>query len=77
MVNLEWASFLTRAFRQLRLLVSAYIIAIALSFVARLAEVRVPPAEPLGNGAAELALELDKVCAVLLANGLAEAERLR
>ena len=76
MVNLEWASFLTRAFRQLRLLVSAYIIAIALSFVARLAEVRVSPAEPLRDRAAEFALELDKVCAVLFANSLTKAERL-
>lgn len=35
--------------------------------MAWLAEVGVAPTEPLGDGAAELALELDKVQTVLLA----------
>lgn len=35
--------------------------------MARFTEMCIAPAEPLGNGAAELALELYVVCAVLLA----------
>lgn len=35
--------------------------------MAFLAEVGVAPAEPLGDGTAELALELDEICAVRLA----------
>ena len=33
--------------------------------MARLAEVSISPTEPLGDGAAELALELDEILAVL------------
>ena len=39
------------------------------------AEVCVAPAEPLGDRAAELAFELDKICSVDLARGRAQAER--
>ena len=42
--------------------------------MARLAEVSVAPAEPLGDRAAELAFELDEVCSVLFAVCVAETE---
>lgn len=45
--------------------------------MARLAEVRVAPAEPLRDGAAEFAFEIDKVRAVLLAFAITKAEKLR
>jgi hypothetical protein len=56
-----------QAFRQLLFGLSRNIVAVNLSFVAGLAEVSVPPAEPLGNRAAELAFELNVVTAMLRA----------
>ena len=55
----------TRALRQLALGLSRNIVSIDLSLVAGLTEVGVTPAEPLGDRATELALELYKVCAML------------
>jgi hypothetical protein len=57
----------TLAVRQLLLGLAGHVVARQLLRVARLAEVSVAPAEPLGNRAAELALELNEVGAVLLA----------
>ena len=48
-----------------------------MAFVAGLAEVCVAPAEPLRNGAAELALKLDEICAMYIAICCTEAELLR
>lgn len=53
------------AFGQLLLGVLADVVALALALVAGLAEVRVAPAEPLRDAAAELALEFYEVLAVL------------
>jgi hypothetical protein len=56
---------LAEAFWQLVFGVFADVVAVALALVAGLAEVGVAPAEPLGDGAAELAFELDEVFSVL------------
>ena len=77
MFNTEWASCLTRALWQLRYFVSADVVAIALPLVARIAKVRVSPAEPLRNTAAEFALELDEIGAMFWARAFSESERLR
>lgn len=73
-LDFERAASLAGAPGQLRDFVAADIVAVALPFVARFAEVGVAPAEPLRDRAAELALELDEVRPVLLALAGAEAE---
>ena len=52
---------------QLAFRLPRHVVTVDLALVAGLAEVGVAPAEPLGEGAAELALELDEVGAVLRA----------
>lgn len=53
------------AFRQLIFGVLAHVVSTALFLVARLAEVSVAPAKPLGDRTAKFTLELNKVFAVL------------
>jgi len=53
--------------RQLAFRLPRHVVPVDLALVAGFAEVGVAPAEPLGEGAAELALELDEVRAVLRA----------
>ena len=67
MLDFEGAELLALALGQLTYLFATYVVTGALFFVTRLAEVRVAPAEPLRDRAAELALELDEVRSVLLA----------
>lgn len=62
-----WAFTRSEAFWKLVFCVFAYVVAIALALVAGLAEMGVSPAEPLGNAAAELALEFDEIFAMLRA----------
>jgi hypothetical protein len=63
----SWTFTNPQAFRQLVFRVFAHVVTVALALVARLAEVGVPPAEPLSNTAAEFTLELDEVFSVLRA----------
>ena len=65
MLNFKWAFCEAWTLRQLGLLFIAHKLVVHLQFMARIAEVRIPPAEPLGDGTAELALELDIVDAML------------
>ena len=65
MLDLERATWEARTLRQLGLLFIAHKLVVHLQFMARIAEVRIPPAEPLGDGTAELTLELDIVDAML------------
>lgn len=65
MLQLERTLFRAAAFGQLIARLSRHIVAAALFLVAWLTEMRVSPAEPLGDGAAEFALELDKFLPVL------------
>ncbi len=67
MLYLEWALLRTKAFRQLALLLSRYVVSIVLPCMTRLAEVSITPAEPLSYIATELALEFDVVKSVLRA----------
>jgi hypothetical protein len=67
MLYLERAGVCARAPGQLVLGVARHIVAVDLPLVARLAEVSVAPAEPLGDRATEFTLELDIVGTVLLA----------
>ena len=67
MRNLERALSLAWASRQLAHLLPRNVVSTALLLVAGLTEMRVAPTEPLGDGAAELALELNKVGSVCLA----------
>lgn len=62
-----WAFTRSEAFWKLVFCVFAYVVAIALALVAGLAEMGVSPAEPLGNAAAELALEFDEIFSMLRA----------
>jgi hypothetical protein len=62
---LERATWEARTLRQLGLLFIAHKLVVHLQFMARIAEVRIAPAEPLSDGTAELALELDVVDAML------------
>lgn len=68
-VDFERAASFSWALGQLALLLARDVVTVALPLVTRFAEVRVAPAEPLGDGAAELALELDEVGAVHLTVG--------
>lgn len=63
------------ALRQLVLLFTRYVVAAALLFVARLAEMSVSPAEPLRNRAAEFTFVLDEILAVLLTSLNSSANR--
>lgn len=67
MLHFQGALIWARALRKLFLLLSRYVVSTALRLVAWLAEVSVTPAEPLGDTATELALEVDKFLSVLLA----------
>ncbi len=67
MLDLQGALAGTGALGQVASLVARYVVSLVLPLVARLAEVSVAPAEPLGDLAAELALEFDEISAVLLA----------
>ena len=51
----------TQAFWQLVFRVFAYVVAVALTLVAGLAEMGVSPAEPLSNAAAKFTLEFDEI----------------
>lgn len=64
------------ALRQLARLLARDVVSFALALVARFAEVGVTPAEPLGDRAAELALEFHEVGAVVLATRVAKAKLL-
>lgn len=64
-LDLEAALRGSRAFRQLVARLSRHVVTAALFLVARLAEMGVAPAEPLGYGAAEFALKFDKFLTVL------------
>ena len=77
MGHFDWAVWQAWALGQLADLFAGDVVSVALLLVAWLAEMRVSPAEPLGNGAAELAFELDEVRAVGLAVRGAQAELLR
>ena len=61
---------------QLVFFLSRDIITLVLLGVTGITKVSGAPAEPLGDGTTELALELDKLVAVLLAVVLADAHRL-
>jgi len=63
----SWTFTNPKAFRQLVFRVFAHVVTVALTLVARLAKMGVPPAEPLGNTAAEFTLELDEVFSMLRA----------
>ena len=67
----------SRALRQFAGLFARDVVALALAFVARFAEVRVAPAEPLGDRATEFALELYKVGAMLVTTCVAKTKLLR
>lgn len=67
MLDLERALVRTRAFRQFISGLARHVVAAALLLVAWLTEVRVSPAEPLGDVAAEFALKLNKVRSMLRA----------
>ena len=75
-IYFERTPLLSRTLWQFTCLFARNVVAIALAFVAGFAEVRVAPAEPLRNGAAELALKLDKICAMYIAVRCAEAKLL-
>ena len=64
MLNLQWTLLLARAFVQLVSGFSRHVITVALSLVTRFTKVRITPTEPLGDGAAKLALELYEVGSV-------------
>jgi len=64
-LDLEWATWEARTLRQLGLLFVAHKLVVNLQRMARIAEVRRAPAEPLGDGAAELTLEFYVVDAML------------
>ena len=76
MLNLEWTGVLAWALRKLAGLFPRNIVTVTLLLVARFTEVRVAPAEPLGDGAAEFALELDKVGSMRLTVSSTQAELL-
>jgi len=65
--DFEWARRRPSTLGQLAFGLPRHVVPFDLALVAGLTEVGVAPAEPLGDGAAELALELDEVGAVLRA----------
>lgn len=75
MLDLKRAGLWSSALRQLSLRFLGHVVAVHLSLVAGLTEVRGAPAEPLRYRAAEAALELYVVRAVLAAVGRACSQR--
>ena len=73
MRHLEWTFLRPGALGQFISRIFTNVVTFTLPFVAILAEVSRAPAEPRSYAAAELALEVDKVCSVLVAFLLATA----
>ncbi len=67
MVTSHWTRSWSQTFWQFIFRVFAYIVSVALPLMTRLAEVSVPPAEPLRNAAAKLTFELNEILPVLRA----------
>eukprot|EP00331_Platyophrya_macrostoma_P002318 CAMPEP_0176413796 /NCGR_PEP_ID=MMETSP0127-20121128/4898_1 /TAXON_ID=938130 /ORGANISM="Platyophrya macrostoma, Strain WH" /LENGTH=302 /DNA_ID=CAMNT_0017793617 /DNA_START=115 /DNA_END=1020 /DNA_ORIENTATION=+ len=65
MINFQWTTRLSFALRQLRWFFLREMISSTLLHVTRVTEMRVAPAEPLCDRAAELTLEFNKVFSVL------------
>lgn len=64
MLSAGWAFACSQAFGELVFGILAHVVSVALALVARLAEVGVSPAEPLGDTTAELALEFNEILSV-------------
>jgi len=63
-LSTDWALPCSQAFGELVFGVFAHVVSVALALVARLAEVGVTPAEPLGYTTAELALKFYEIFSV-------------
>lgn len=74
MLYLERAFSLAWTLGQLVFIFPTNIVARALFLVTWFAKMSVTPTEPLCNRAAELALELDELCTVLLAVGITTSD---
>ena len=61
MITSDWASSWAWAFGQLIFCILTYIVSIALSFMARFAEVSIAPAKPLSNTTAKLTFKLNEI----------------
>ena len=74
MLGFKWTFADSWALRKFIWLLTRYVVSTALFLVARLTEMSVSPAEPLGDGAAEFAFKLDEVYTVLPTLGVADSE---
>ena len=73
-INFQWALSFSRASWQFALSFAGNEVPRALALVTRLTEVRIAPAEPLRDGATELALELNQAGSVNLAIGCTHSQ---